>query len=185
MLWLVASEYVLTGVNEVGFPNRRLREAGLLSLDDDGDGHELLNVRDSRAWALVDHQFAHVFVRDSADVGPAADALGQDPAVERVLVGDDRASVGLNHERSGQIILIARPEAWFAYYWWVDDAQAPAFAHTVDIHQKPGYDPVELFIDMPSRRTPLDPSLVKASHGCPATDPSRRGCPVDFGLERH
>ena len=175
VLWLVASEYVLTEVNEVGFPNRRLREAGLLSLDDDGDGRELLNVRDSRAWALVDHQFAHVFVKDPADVGPAADALGQDPAVEQVLVGEERATVGLNHERSGEIILIARPEAWFAYYWWLDDAKAPAFAHTVDIHRKPGYDPVELFIDMPSRRTPLDPSLVKASHGYPATDPSRQG----------
>ena len=72
-------------------------------------------------------------------------------------------------------MLISKPDQWFAYYWWLDDAKAPAFARTVDIHRKPGYDPVELFIDMPTRSIPLQPSLVKGSHGFPADEPSRRG----------
>ncbi|REJ97308.1 MAG: alkaline phosphatase family protein [Planctomycetota bacterium] len=175
VLWLVASEYVLTEVDSVSYPNRLLRDAGFLTLGDDGEGRELLNVARSQAWALVDHQFAHVFVRDAANVDRVAAVLREDPQVERLLIGDQRADVGMNHERSGEIVLISKPNAWFAYYWWLDDTKAPSFARTVDIHQKPGYDPVELFIDMPTRQTPLDPTLVKASHGYPADDPSRKG----------
>ncbi len=92
-----------------------------------------------------------------------------------MLIGDERSRFNLNHERSGEIILIAKPEAWFAYYWWLDDAKAPAFARTVDIHRKPGYDPVEMFIDMPSKTTPLDASLVRGSHGLPGDSDERRG----------
>jgi hypothetical protein len=113
----------------------------------------------------VDHQFAHVYVRDAADIPRAAQALRADPTVAEVYVGADRARIGLNHERSGEIVIAAHADAWFAYYWWLDDARAPQFARTVDIHRKPGYDPVELFIDMPSRQTPLDAGLVKGSHG--------------------
>ncbi len=72
-------------------------------------------------------------------------------------------------------MLISKPEQWFAYYWWLDDAKAPKFARTVDIHRKPGYDPVEMFIDMPTRSTPLNAGLVKGSHGYPADAPGRRG----------
>ena len=89
---------------------------------------------------------------------------------------------------------IASPDAWFTYYYWLDDARAPDFARTVEIHRKPGYDPVELFLDpairMPAltvgwklaRRKlgfrtlldviPLDAHLVKGSHG-------RRPAPTD------
>ena len=72
-------------------------------------------------------------------------------------------------------MLISKPDQWFAYYWWLDDAKAPKFARTVDIHRKPGYDPVEMFIDMPTRSTPLNAGLVKGSHGYPADAPERRG----------
>jgi hypothetical protein len=72
-------------------------------------------------------------------------------------------------------VLVAKPDAWFAYYWWLDDAKAPAFARTVDIHRKPGYDPVEMFIDMPSRQTPLDATLVKGSHGLVSSEAARQG----------
>ena len=81
----------------------------------------------------------------------------------------------LAHARGGDVVLISQPDQWFAYYWWLDDGKAPAFARTVDIHRKPGYDPVELFIDMPARTIPLQTSLVKGSHGFPADEPSRRG----------
>lgn len=174
ILWLAASEYVITDVSDVAYPNRVLREAGLLALNDDGGG-EVLVPGESAAWALVDHQFAHVFVKNADEVGRVAELFRGQELVERVLVGTQRKAVGLDHPRAGEIVLIARPHAWFAYYWWLDDAKAPAFARTVDIHRKPGYDPVEMFLDMPSRQTPLDATLVKGSHGYPADDESRHG----------
>ncbi|MFO1094186.1 MAG: alkaline phosphatase family protein [Planctomycetaceae bacterium] len=169
VLWLAASEYAIVDVDTVGYPNRVLRNAGLLTLDVDSEGREQVNVRESRAWALVDHQLAHIFVRDPADVARAAAAFEQDPAVETVLTGVAREAFHVKHSRSGEIVLVAKPSAWFAYYWWLDDAKAPPYARTVDIHQKPGYDPVELFIEMPARQIPLNPSLVKGSHGHPAS----------------
>jgi predicted AlkP superfamily pyrophosphatase or phosphodiesterase len=172
VLWLAASEYAITEVDSVGYPNRVLRKAGLLTLQTDAEGREQLDVAASRAWALVDHQFAHVFVRDPADVPRVAAAFENDPTVERVLTGEAREMFHVKHSRSGEVVLIAQPRAWFAYYWWLDDAQAPAYARTVDIHRKPGYDPVELFIEMPARAIPLNASLVKGSHG----HPSSPGC---------
>jgi predicted AlkP superfamily pyrophosphatase or phosphodiesterase len=168
-VWLAASEYCITPVSSVGYPNRVLREAGLLTpvLK---DGREHLVPHETPAFAMVDHQFAHVYVKDAANVSRVADVLRKDPTVAEVLVGEDRSKVGLNHPRSGEIVLLARPEAWFAYYWWLDDALAPPFAKTVDIHRKPGYDPVEMFINMPARETPLDATLVRGSHGLVATE---------------
>jgi predicted AlkP superfamily pyrophosphatase or phosphodiesterase len=174
ILWLAASEYVINEVTGVAYPNRVLRDAGLLHLDE-VDGAEVLVPGKSRAWALVDHQLAHVFVQDPQDLEQVANLMLAQPLIEKVLIGEERAAVGLNHPRAGEIVLIAKPDAWMAYYWWLDDARAPAFARTVDIHRKPGYDPVEMFINMPSRQTPLDAALVKGSHGYPAIDDSRRG----------
>lgn len=172
--WLFASEYVITEVSAVAYPNRLLRDAGLLGLREE-NGREHLIPAESRAWALVDHQLAHVFVRDEFDVERTADLFRDHPLVDQVYTGPDRKRVNLDHPRSGEIVLISRPEAWFAYYWWLDDAKAPEFARTVDIHRKPGYDPVEMFIEMPARTIPLDATLVKGSHGYPADGPDRRG----------
>ncbi|WP_437202592.1 alkaline phosphatase family protein [Planctomicrobium sp. SH664] len=172
--WLIASEYVITPVDAVTYPNRRLREGGFLTLQEE-NGREQLVVGESRAWGLVDHQIAHVFVRDAADVEAVAALFRADPLIEEVLVGEERSRYHLNHPRSGEIVLISRPNAWFAYYWWLDDAKAPEYAQTVDIHRKPGYDPVEMFIEMPSRKIPLDATRVKGSHGYPAKDASRWG----------
>jgi predicted AlkP superfamily pyrophosphatase or phosphodiesterase len=172
--WLIASEYVITPVSRVGYPNRVLREAGLLSPKEE-NGSELLVPKESQAFAMVDHQFAHVYVAKPADVPKAAAALRSDPTVAEVLVGEERSKVGLNHENSGEIVIVAHPDAWFAYYWWLDDAKAPPFARTVDIHRKPGYDPVEMFINMPSRQTPLDATLVKGSHGLVSHEAARGG----------
>lgn len=166
--WLFASEYTISEVNDVCYPNRILRDAGHLSLQED-DGLEQLIPGDSKAWAMVDHQLAHVFVKNAEDVEEVASLFRDHPLVEEVLVGAERQKYRLDHPRSGEVVLISKPDAWFAYYWWNDDAKAPKFARTVDIHRKPGYDPVEMFIDMPSKSTPLDATLVKGSHGYPGS----------------
>lgn len=172
--WLIASEYVISEVSEVAYPNRILRQAGLLALREE-NGREYLVPRQSPAWALVDHQLAHIFVQDADDIDWVADLFRDHPMVKHVLVGQDRKRFHLDHPRSGDVVLISDPQAWFAYYWWEDDARAPDFARSVDIHRKPGYDPVELFVEMPARTIPLDATLVRGSHGYPADDPSRTG----------
>jgi hypothetical protein len=92
-----------------------------------------------------------------------------------VLTGDGLAEYRINHPRSGDLVLISELHSWQAYYWWDDDARAPRFARTVDIHRKPGYDPVELFLDGRTKSIPLNAKLVRGSHGAPAKDPSQRG----------
>jgi predicted AlkP superfamily pyrophosphatase or phosphodiesterase len=174
-LWLVAGEYAITGVRHVVYPNRVLREAGLLTLREE-EGRELLDPEASQAWALADHQLSHVFVAGGdPDVARRVAGLfrGQEGIAE-VLIGDERGRYHLDHPRSGEVILVSTPESWQAYYWWEDDARAPAFARTVDIHRKPGYDPVELHFDPATKSIPLDPTLVKGSHGAPAADGSQR-----------
>ncbi len=175
-LWLVASEYVITPVDEVCYPNRVLREAGLLVVREEEDG-EHLDLRASRAWALADHQLAHIFVRDAdpRTIGQAQERLAAEPGVEQVLTRDDLGRYDLDHPRSGELVVISQPNSWQAYYWWLDDRRAPAFARTVDIHRKPGYDPVEMFWDPVAKGIPLDATLVKGSHGAPAVEPAQRG----------
>ena len=163
-LWLAASEYVITPVDTPLYPNRTLRDAGLLTVDRRDDGEHLVP-GDTPAWALVDHQVAHVYVRDAADVERTAALFRPNGGIERVLTGSDRAEVGLDHPHAGEVVLVAGPGAWFAYYWWTDDAAAPPFARTVDIHRKPGYDPVEMFLKPGTRETPLDATLIRGSHG--------------------
>ena len=164
--WLVASEYVISSVDHVSYPNRVLREAGLLAVDEREDG-EHLDLATSRAWALVDHQFSHVFVkdRDAATIEAVRCQFADVEGIDRVLVGDERAAFGLDHDRSGDVVLISQPNSWQAYYWWQHDSKAPGFARTVDIHRKPGYDPVELFFDFATKSVPLDATLIKGSHG--------------------
>jgi predicted AlkP superfamily pyrophosphatase or phosphodiesterase len=173
-LWLVASEYTIGPVDHVAYPNRVLREAGLLAVDQQG-GRELLDLKQSAAWALVDHQFAHVFVAEGSNVEKVAALFRGRPGIAEVLVGPDRDKYNLAHPRSGEVILISTPNSWQAYYWWLDDARAPEFARTVDIHRKPGYDPVELHVDMATKSIPLDARLIKGSHGAPPRDARQRG----------
>jgi hypothetical protein len=176
VVWLAASEYVITPVDHVSYPNRVLREAGLLTVKDDGSG-ELIDFAATPAWALVDHQFSHVFVRDrdAATIGRAVDLFDDHPGIAEVLAGDRREKYALDHERTGDVILISTPSSWQAYYYWLDDARAPKFARTVDIHNKPGYDPVELHFDFTTKSIPLNASLIKGSHGAPATNDAQRG----------
>jgi hypothetical protein len=175
-LWLVASEYAIVPVNDVVYPNRLLREAGLLAVTEGDDG-EHLDFSGSRAWALVDHQFSHVFVRESeaAAVRRVVELFDRQPGIAEVLAGDALARYGLDHARSGDVVLVSEPNSWQAYYWWWNDKSAPGYARTVDIHRKPGYDPVELFFDPKHKCIPLDAKLVKGSHGAPATTPAQQG----------
>jgi len=173
-LWIVASEYAIVPVNHVVYPNRVLREAGLLAVRDENNC-EHLDFKNSRAWALVDHQFSHVFVANASDVERVAALFQGCEGIAEVLVGADRDKYDLNHERAGEVILISTPNSWQAYYWWLSDARAPGFARTVDIHRKPGYDPVEMHFDMATKSIPLDATLVKGSHGAPPHDESQRG----------
>jgi hypothetical protein len=178
---LVAGEYRIRPVSHAFFPNRVLREAGLLTVRDTPEG-EILDMAASTAWALADHQIGHVFLRDAADVAlrdRVAGLFRGQPGVARVLAGDDLVAAGLaataaqdDRSRCGDVVLESTSDSWQAYPYWLDDARAPSFARTVDIHRKPGYDPVELHIDrakLPAVSIPLDTSLVKGSHG--ARDP--------------
>ncbi|HKE19672.1 MAG TPA: alkaline phosphatase family protein [Kofleriaceae bacterium] len=143
---VVVSEY---GIEEARTPvhlNRALREAGLVAVRETL-GWEMLDPGASRAFAVADHQVAHVHVADPADVDRVAQLVRAQPGVAEVLDRAGQARVGLDHERSGELVAVAEPGAWFTYYYWLDDARAPDFARTVDIHRKPGYDPVELFLD--------------------------------------
>jgi predicted AlkP superfamily pyrophosphatase or phosphodiesterase len=151
------SEYGLTDARRPVDINRALRAAGLLEVYSQA-GMEYLDPWTSRAFAVADHQIAHVYVADPADLRRTRAVLEDLPGVDVLYDRDAQASVGLDHERSGELVAVAEPDAWFTYYYWTDDARAPDFARGVDIHRKPGYDPAELFFD------PADP-LVKAKAG--------------------
>ena len=183
---IVLSEYGITAVSRPVHLNRVLREAGLITVRDEL-GRELLDAGASVAFAVADHQIAHVYVNDPARLDDVRELVAGTPGVEAVYDRETKANIGLDHPRAGELVVIADPDAWFTYYHWLDDERAPDYARTVDIHRKPGYDPVELFIDPKLRfpmgkvaltlarkklgfRTlldviPLDPSLVRGSHG--------------------
>jgi predicted AlkP superfamily pyrophosphatase or phosphodiesterase len=178
ILPIAVSEYGLVPVNHAIEINRVLRREGFLSVRK-GPFGEVLMPGDSRAFAVVDHQLAHVYVQNRSD----------DVAVRKLVASIDGvdwvgapSEIGLGHPRAGEWIALAESNAWFCYYYWLDDRDAPDFARTVDIHRKPGYDPVELFATSKVRAVmrlaqkklgfrykmdviPLDPSLVKGSHG--------------------
>jgi predicted AlkP superfamily pyrophosphatase or phosphodiesterase len=183
---VVLSEYGITPVNRPIHINRALRNAGLLAVREEV-GRELLDPGASEAFAVADHQVAHVYVGNPARIAEVKGLLEKLPGVERVLDAESKPAFGLDHPRSGELVAIADAESWFTYYHWIDDDRAPDFARTVEIHRKPGYDPVELFLDPAIRYPkvavgwrlakrklgfrslmdviPLDATLVKGSHG--------------------
>ena len=184
---VVLSEYAITAVDQPVHINRVLREHGYLSVRREPLGWESLDAGASRAFAVADHQIAHVYVRRPEDRHAVRELLSRTAGIERVLDDAGKAACGLDHARSGELVAVAAPGAWFTYYFWQDDRLAPDYARTVDIHRKPGYDPVELLID-PGLRFPrlrmarrllqkklgfryymdligLDASIVRGSHG--------------------
>ncbi len=178
--WMAASEYVVSPVAHVVYPNRVLRDAGLLAVEELDDGTELIDFSESKAWALVDHQFSHVFVDDCTApvIQQVVNLFDEMEGIQMVLAGNARQYVNLDHPRSGDVVVVSEPRSWQAYYWWEDDQAAPQWARTVDIHRKPGYDPVELFFDPVTKSIPLDASLVRGSHGAPALTRDMQGALV-------
>jgi predicted AlkP superfamily pyrophosphatase or phosphodiesterase len=140
------SEYGITAANVPVHVNRMLRAEGLLRVYTQ-DGMEYLDPWTSRAFAVADHQIAHVYVANPADLPFVRRLCTQLPGVAEVLDEEGKAAHGLDHPRSGELVLVAGERAWFTYYYWHDDARAPDFARLVEIHRKPGYDPSELFFD--------------------------------------
>jgi len=183
---VVLSEYGIEKAERAVFLNRLLHEKGFLRVQETSHG-QLLDCGACRAFAVVDHQCAHVHVRDAADLEPVRTLLAKTPGVARVLDRAQQRELGIDHERSGELVCIAEAGCWFAYNYWLDEARRPDFAPTVDIHRKPGYDPAELFVDpritFPKLRVaknlakkllgfrylmdviPTDPSMVRGSHG--------------------
>jgi predicted AlkP superfamily pyrophosphatase or phosphodiesterase len=183
---IVVSEYGITRVTGAVHINRALREHGLLRVRVER-GLEKLDAGASEAFAVVDHQVAHVYVRRPERIAEVKDLVERLPGVEVVLDDEGKRAAGVAHPRSGELVAVSRSDRWFSYYYWLDDDKAPEFARTVDIHRKPGYDPVELFVDpklcfVPARvlinllrkrlgfrylmsLIPLDATLVKGSHG--------------------
>ncbi|TCI05184.1 alkaline phosphatase family protein [Corallincola luteus] len=189
---MVVSEYGIEQVSKPVHLNRILRQQGYLKIRP-SMGWELLDAGASDAFAVADHQIAHIYVSQPKDVANIQKLLMTTPGVAQVLNREQQQALHIDHERSGELIAIAEPDAWFTYYYWLDDTLAPDFARTVDIHRKPGYDPVELFVDPKLRLPiakiawrvlqkklgfrmlmdviPLDASLVKGSHGRLASTP--------------
>jgi predicted AlkP superfamily pyrophosphatase or phosphodiesterase len=183
---VVLSEYGLCDVSRPVHLNRAFREAGLIEVRQEL-GLEVLDPGASAAFAVADHQVAHVYVNDRSKLHEVRGILERTPGVERVLDEAGQRELRVDHGRSGDLVAVAERDAWFTYYYWLDDRRAPDYARTVDIHRKPGYDPVELFLDPAIRfpmlkvgwtlarrragfRTlldviPLDATLVRGSHG--------------------
>jgi predicted AlkP superfamily pyrophosphatase or phosphodiesterase len=144
---IIVSEYGIVPVREAVHINRALREAGLVRVRAEERACEILDAGASRAFAVADHQLAHVYVKDPSDIAVVKRLLEGLEGIAAVLDDDGKRARGLDHPRSGELIALAQPDRWFSYYFWLDDAKAPDYAPTVDIHRKPGYDPMELFLD--------------------------------------
>ncbi len=190
---VVVSEYGITPVTDAVHINRALREAGLIEVRVEM-GREILDPGASAAFALADHQLAHVYVQAPERIAEVKTLIEALDGIEVVLDEEGKRAHGLDHPRAGELVAVSRADRWFSYYYWLDDERAPDFARTVDIHRKPGYDPVELFLD-PSLSLPMlsvawrlakrklgfrslldvislkDTKLVKGSHGRLTDDP--------------
>lgn len=175
---VVVSEYGLSPVSKPVFLNRLLRNAGLLEVRQGPYGEQLIP-GDCKALAVVDHQLAHIYVKDPNRIEMVKKIIEETDGVDFVVPPGE---LELDHPRSGELIAVAKPDAWFAYYFWLDDLAAPDYARTVDIHRKPGYDPAELFMTSMPRAmmrlaqkklgmryrmdvVPLDANRVRGSHG--------------------
>jgi predicted AlkP superfamily pyrophosphatase or phosphodiesterase len=189
---IVLSEYGILAVDNPVHPNRILRDANLLAVKEDL-GREYLDTATSQAFAVADHQIAHVYIQQPELIPRIKQLFEQQPGVARVLDEAGKRELGLDHERAGELVLLAEPNAWFTYYYWQDDKRAPDFAGSVEIHKKPGYDPCELFFN-PKLAAPMlamagklirkklgfryvmdvismEPKQVKGSHGLAVDHP--------------
>jgi predicted AlkP superfamily pyrophosphatase or phosphodiesterase len=178
---ILLSEYGITNVDRPVYLNRVLRQNGWLQIRVER-GLELLDAGASAAFAVADHQVAHVYLNDQAIISKVRSVLEKIPGVELVLDKNEQRAYHIDHERSGDLVVMADARSWFCYYFWMEDSKAPDYARVVDIHKKPGYDPVEMFMTSKLRAgykllrkkaalryvmdvIPLDATLIKGSHG--------------------
>jgi len=183
---LLLSEYAITSVSKPIHLNRIFREKGWIQLKDEL-GKETLDAGTSAVFAVADHQVAHIHVNDKSKLSEVKTLLEKTPGIEKVLDDVGKKAYHIDHERSGDLVVIADADSWFSYYFWLDDTKAPDYARCVDIHRKPGYDPVELILDPKIKIPlltvgskvlkkklgfrylmdviPLDATLVKGAHG--------------------
>ena len=183
---ILLSEYGITNVNRPIHLNRILRKEGYIAIREER-GLELLDAGESDAFAVADHQIAHIYCKNPSSIEKLVKLLQSVEGVEKVLFGEDLKKYHIDHERCGDIVVVADKDSWFTYYFWLDDAKAPDYARMVDIHKKPGYDPVEMLTDPKDKfvmakvvgkllkkklgfRTvmniiPIDATLIKGSHG--------------------
>jgi len=188
------SEYGITPVSRPVHLNRLFREQGWLSVRH-GPFGEQLDVHQSEVFAVADHQVAHVYVRDPDRISTVRSLLADVDGVGEVWGEAEKEERGLDHERSGELVALAERDSWFTYYFWFNDDRAPDYARSVAIHDKPGYDPVEMFYDPELRYPklkaglslakkklgfryrmsviPLDASLIEGSHGLPPASPEK------------
>jgi len=156
---IVVSEYGITPVTDAIHINRALRSHGLINVRNEMD-RDVFDPGASSAFAVSDHQLAHIYIKNKKDIKKVKEIISNLEGVETVLDNKDKAKYGLDHHRSGELIAISNADRWFSYYYWLDDKRAPDYAKTVDIHRKPGYDPVELFFD-PDLKFPKVTSFLK------------------------
>ncbi|MDO9551242.1 alkaline phosphatase family protein [Rhodonellum sp.] len=183
---ILLSEYAITSVNHPIHINRILRKEGYIVVKDE-QGLETLDAGTSKVFAVADHQLAHIHVKDKNDIPKVKLLLENTPGIELVLDEEGKKAFHIDHERAGDLVVVADKDSWFTYYFWLDDAKAPDYARCVDIHKKPGYDPVEMLADPKIKFLkatvgmkilkkklgfrylmdiiPLDAGLVKGSHG--------------------
>jgi len=178
---ILLSEYGIEPVNKPVHLNRIFRENGLIGIREER-GLELLDPGASKAFVVTDHQIAHVYINDKSVTEQVRSLLKNAAGIDLILDKKEQEKFNIKHERSGDFVVTAKENSWFTYYFWLDDAKAPDYARCVDIHKKPGYDPVEMFMSSKLRAgykllrkksgfryvmdvIPLDATLVKGSHG--------------------
>ena len=166
---LIVGDYAIEPCTAAVFPNRALHAAGFMQC------RRVRNrlypdLHTSRAFAVVDHQVAHVYVREPTEIAAVAELLRDIEGVDHVLGKQDQVQHGVSHQRSGELLAVSRPGYWLAYPWWTGRGEAPDYATHVDIHNKPGYDPVELFAGRPPWNVSLDSSRIRGTHGRTGAD---------------
>lgn len=196
---ILLSEYGIAPVKHPLHLNRLFREHGLLGIREER-GLELLDPGASKAFVVADHQIAHVYINDSSVKNQVISLLKGVSGIELILDREQQEEYYINHDRSGDLVLMADEDSWFTYYFWLDDDKAPDYARCVDIHKKPGYDPVEMFMSSKLRAgykllrkkagfryvmdvIPLDASLIKGSHGRIGVQPEYQ--PVLISEDKH
>ena len=184
--FLLLSEYSFNDVNGAIPINRILRDKELLKVRTIKN-KEYIDYEYSEAFAMVDHQVAHIYLNKfgKSKINVIKKILEDVSGIEKICDDEEKSNLHINHNRSGDLIAIADRDKWFSYYWWYEEQtttnnlsgnesenpiqtdKAPTFTKTVDIHRKPGYDPLDLYIDSQRKSISTDVSLIKGSHGRP------------------